>query len=203
MPDHLLLVEHPPTYTLGRGGSARHLLWDEAKLRQEGIAFYRVDRGGDITYHGPNQLVGYPILNLRRLQDRYGDARPDVHLYLRQLEETVIRFLAGLGIDAWRYSGYTGIWVTTAAGPRKIAAIGVRVNARGVTSHGFAINIQPDLGHFAGIVPCGIAGHGVTSVARLLASTLPLNSLVEPLVAAFADVFNLEPAWLTAVAAPA
>lgn len=155
-PDLLLLVEHPPTITIGRSGSERHLLAGAAELAAIGATVIAVDRGGDITYHGPGQLVAYPIIDLH-------SRGRDIHRYLRLLEEAVIRALADVGVAAGRLPPHTGVWV----GEEKIAAIGVKVS-RGVTLHGLALNIDPDLGHFDAIIPCGIYDKGVTSVARVL-----------------------------------
>ncbi|MCC6628388.1 MAG: lipoyl(octanoyl) transferase LipB [Chloroflexi bacterium] len=155
-PDLLLLVEHPPTITIGRSGSERHLLAGAAELAAIGATVIAVDRGGDITYHGPGQLVAYPIIDLH-------SRGRDIHRYLRLLEEAVIRALADVGVAASRLPPHTGVWV----GEEKIAAIGVKVS-RGVTLHGLALNIDPDLSHFDAIVPCGIHDKGVTSVARVL-----------------------------------
>ncbi|MEW5986088.1 MAG: lipoyl(octanoyl) transferase LipB [Chloroflexota bacterium] len=198
LPDKLLLLEHPPTYTLGRRGHLGNLLWDEAERKRRGIAVYWVDRGGDVTYHGPGQLVGYPILDLRRLHsEQRGLARPDLRLYLRQLEETLIRALAVFKVDAYRYPGYTGVWVETAAGPRKIAAIGVKVSGQGVTSHGFALNVAPDLSHFAGIVPCGIHEHGVTSLAEMIGEGLSITTVLPAVANAFRQTLGVEVRFVT------
>lgn len=152
--DVLLLLEHPPTITLGRGANRAHLLVSPDRLAQEGIALYEVDRGGDATYHGPGQLVGYPILDLAR----HGR---DLHLFLRQLEGVLIAVLEEYGIDARRFSPHTGVWV----GDRKIAAMGIKVS-RWITTHGFALNVTTPLDEFRSIVPCGIAEYGVTSLLR-------------------------------------
>jgi lipoyl(octanoyl) transferase len=193
LPDRLLLLEHSPVYTLGRSGKMENLLLDEQQRAEQGIELFAVDRGGDITYHGPGQLVGYPILNLGRVYGaRQFGGRPDVHRYLRDLEEILIQTLAACGVDGWRYDGYTGVWVSTAAGPSKIAAIGVKVNHRGITSHGFALNVNPNLSHFAGIVPCGIREHGVTSLAELVAEPPALRQVADLLAAAFGRVLQVE-----------
>lgn len=189
--DTLLLLEHPPVYTMGRRAKKEHLLLDAAARQQAGIALHHVDRGGDITYHGPGQLVGYPILDLKRLYRAWGYPRPDLHHYLRALEEVLIRALRPLGIDGWRYEGYTGVWTGERADPRKIAAIGVKVSSKGISSHGFALNVDPNLDHFAGIVPCGIDAHGVTSVAQLAGRPLSVAELLAPVTTAFAGVFEL------------
>ncbi|MCY0899003.1 MAG: lipoyl(octanoyl) transferase LipB [Firmicutes bacterium] len=180
LPDTVLMVEHPPVYTVGRAahGSLEHLLWDEDRRRTEGIELYLVDRGGDITYHGPGQLVGYPIVDLTR----HGR---DLHRYLRDLEESLIRALARFGIDAGRLSPHTGVWV----GEEKIAAIGVKAS-HWITSHGFALNVDPNLEHFTGIIPCGIDDKGVTSMARVLGRDVCLDD-VQPVVEdALAEVFH-------------
>ncbi|NLF64076.1 MAG: lipoyl(octanoyl) transferase LipB [Chloroflexi bacterium] len=189
-PDRLLLLEHPPVYTLGRSAHAENLLLDDEALAAEGIAVRHVDRGGDITYHGPGQLVGYPILDLRAIAAAQGRSYPDLHAYLRALEETLIVVLAGLGIAARRYPDYTGVWVDERGEPEKIAAIGVKVSSRGITSHGFALNVAPNLAHFAGIIPCGIAEHGVTSIAALRGEAPALPDLVPIVSEAFAQQFN-------------
>lgn len=193
LPDTLLLLEHSPTYTLGRRGSLDHLLLSQAELDAAGFTLRWVDRGGDITYHGPGQLVGYPILNLKRLFARRGLSRPDLHQYLRDVEEVIIRALAAFDIYGWRYEGYTGVWVVGPAGPEKIAAIGIKVSGSGISSHGFALNVNPDLAHFEHIIPCGIREHGVTSMAAVLAQPLTTTDLIQPITDAFCDVFEVQP----------
>ena len=171
LPDTFLLVEHPPVYTVGRGarGALTNLLWDEARRQAEGITLFQVDRGGDITYHGPGQLVGYPIINL----NGYGR---DLHGYLRRLEEALIGALGEFSITADRLAPHTGVWV----GEEKIAAIGVKAS-HWITQHGFALNVEPNLEHFMGIIPCGIQDKGVTSMSRLLKRPISLKE-VEPVV---------------------
>jgi lipoyl(octanoyl) transferase len=164
-PNHLLLCEHPHTYTLGKSGKPEHLLLDEAALAAHEASFHRINRGGDITYHGPGQLVGYPILDL----DNF---RPDIHWYLRMLEEAVILTLAEYDLNAGRIAGLTGVWLGWEEGapnPRKICALGVKCS-RWVTLHGFALNVNPDLTYFGHIVPCGITDKAVTSLAQELES---------------------------------
>ena len=185
IPDVLVLVEHPHVYTLGRGGHAENVLLDEATAATIGAEIHWVDRGGDVTYHGPGQLVGYPIIHL----PRWGK---DVHQHLRRLEETLIRALADFGPEGRRDPAYTGVWVETERGPEKIAAIGVRV-AHWVTSHGFALNVDPDLGYFGYIVPCGIRQRGVTSLARLLGRAVTRAEAEAAVLRHFAEVFEVDP----------
>jgi lipoyl(octanoyl) transferase len=186
----ILLLEHPPTFTLGRNGRVDNLLWNEKMLAEKGFTLHHVDRGGDITYHGPGQLVAYPILNLHNVYSRFSLSR--VPLYVRDLEEVVIQTLAHFGVDGLRYKGHRGVWVETASGLSKIAAIGVRINHKGITSHGFALNVTTDLTHFDGIIPCGIQDHGVTSIEAILGYAIPLTDLIPHLSEAFSKVFGLE-----------
>ena len=190
--DRLLLLEHPPTYTLGRGGDMRHLLLNETQLAERQITFYRVGRGGDITYHGPGQLVGYPILNLKRLHSLRGCAQPDLHAYVNDVEQVLIHTLAHFGVAGWRYKGYTGVWVDTESGPCKIAAIGIRVSSKGISSHGFAFNVATDMNYFTHIIPCGIKEHGVTSLTHILQRPVTIAEVLPPLVEAFREVFNVK-----------
>lgn len=187
--DKLLLLEHPHTYTLGRRGKMENLLWDEATLTKRGVSVHRVDRGGDITYHGPGQLVGYPILNLEHL-GRYGLSR--IKAYVHDIEEMLIQAVAPLGIAGQRYDGFTGVWVDTPNGLEKIAAIGVYINNRGITSHGFALNVATDLSYFSGIVPCGITDHEVTSMEKVLGSPFLTTDLIPYVITAFEQVFQVE-----------
>jgi lipoyl(octanoyl) transferase len=178
--DTLLLVEHPHVLTLGvRGDGGRsHILATDPALGARGIEVHETGRGGDITYHGPGQIVGYPIVDLK-------PDRCDVHKYVRDLEEVLIRTSADYGIDAGRVEGLTGVWV----GREKLAAIGVRI-ARWVTSHGFALNVTTDLDYFDLIVPCGIVDRGVTSLARLLGRTVDRTDVEGRLVGHFCRVFG-------------
>jgi lipoate-protein ligase B len=180
--DTLILVEHPHVYTLGRSGHAENVLLDEARLRAAGAELIWVDRGGDVTYHGPGQLVGYPILHL----GRHGK---DVHAHLRRIEETLIRALGDFDLVGWRDPAYTGVWVGPEGRGEKVAAIGVRV-AKWVTSHGFALNVSTDLDYFAHIVPCGIRHRGVTSLERLLARPVSREEAEVAVLRHFADVFD-------------
>lgn len=180
--DLLVLLEHPPVYTLGRGGRADNILVPLDWLRRQGAEVFEVDRGGDITFHGPGQLVGYPILDLT------GWGR-DLHRYLRNLEEVLIRALAAFGVAAGRKAGYTGVWVRD----RKIAAIGVKLNSGWITSHGFALNVATDLRWFEYIIPCGIRDYGVTSLSAELGREIPWETALGPVVDAFGTVFGRMP----------
>lgn len=176
----LILLQHPPTYTLGARGGSEHLLTSAAALEARGASVVRSDRGGDVTFHGPGQIVGYPIINLRRRG--IGPVR-----YVRGLEETLITALAGFGVHAWRVDARPGAWCASG----KIAAIGVRVS-RGVTTHGFALNGDPDLSYFDHIVPCGIADAGVTSMTRELGYGPRLAAVEDALAASFGRTFGLQ-----------
>ena len=182
VPDTLLLLEHdPPVITLGRASHREHLLATPAQLTAMSIQLVESDRGGDITYHGPGQLVGYPILDIR-------EHGRDVHLYLRRLEQTLIRTMERLGIAAYRKEGLTGVWV----GEEKVAAIGIKVS-HWVTMHGFALNVDPKLSHFRLIVPCGIHDKGVTSLRLLLGREVALTEVIPLVVDSFGEVFSLQP----------
>jgi lipoyl(octanoyl) transferase len=178
IPDTLILLEHPHTYTIGRSGTRDHVFLDEADLAARGITCLDVDRGGDVTYHGPGQLVGYPIIDL--------GPQPDVGLYLRNLEGCLIDVLADFGITAGRLPGYTGVWI----GDRKIVAIGVKVS-QGVTTHGFALNVSTDLSLFTHILACGIPDKGVTSMALELGAAPPMAAVEDAVVARFSERFAL------------
>jgi len=177
-PNHLLFCQHPPTYTLGKSGKPEHLLLDEAALAAHGATFHRINRGGDITFHGPGQLVAYPLLDL----DNF---RADIHWYLRALEEAVIATLADYGLRAGRIAGLTGVWLDWEAGaanPRKICAMGVRCS-RWVTLHGLALNVNTDLSYFGYIVPCGITDKAVTSMQAELGHAVAIEEVQEHLLA--------------------
>ena len=180
--DVLLLLEHPPVLTVGvRGDGGRsHILASSEELTARGIAVHETGRGGDVTYHGPGQVVGYPILDL-------SPHRRDVHRYVRDLEEVLIRVAADFGVVAGRVEGLTGVWV----GDEKLAAIGVRI-ARWVTSHGFAFNVNTELDDFNLIVPCGIADRGVTSLARLLGRPVDIDSVEDRITVRFGELFAIE-----------
>lgn len=189
--DTLLFVQHPHTYTLGRSGHIENLLMGETERRQHGVVVIETDRGGDITYHGPGQLVVYPILALGALQPDGRLPQADYVGYIRRLEQAIIDTVAAWGITARREEGFTGAWVDTPSGPEKIAAIGVKVTAGGVTMHGLALNVDPDLRFFSGIVPCGIADKGVTSMAGLLGDRCPsINAVAAQFRLCFEVLFS-------------
>jgi lipoyl(octanoyl) transferase len=187
IPDQLLLLEHPPVITLGvRSRDDRsHVLATPEALERNGVELFETGRGGDVTFHGPGQLIGYPILDLR-------PDRLDVHRYVRDLEEVMIRVAASFGVVAVRHQGFTGAWVDTSSGSAKLAAIGVRI-ARWITSHGFAFNVTTDLDRFRLIVPCGISDKGVTSLGQLLGRSIPMAEVEDAAVAAVAAVFERLP----------
>ena len=184
IPDVLLLCEHPHVITLGRNGKRENLHASERVLAQMHAEFHPADRGGDITYHGPGQIVGYPILDLAQ-------HRRDVRWYVEQLEETMLRASADFGVAVKRLPGCHGVWVYTAAGEEKLGALGVHLS-RWVTSHGFAYNVSTDLRYFELIVPCGIAGKRATSLEKILGRGVPSEDVKTRLVAHFAEVFGRE-----------
>ncbi len=179
VPDTLVLLEHSHVITLGRSSSAEHVLADDARLEALGVERFEVGRGGDVTYHGPGQLVGYPILDLK-------PDRKDLHRYLRDLEDVLIRVASSYGIEAYRWPGRTGVWTGTG----KLAAIGVRVSSGWITSHGFALNVSTDLSYFETIVPCGITDRGVTSLERELGRAVEMEDATRRVVDAFRSVFD-------------
>ncbi len=179
VPDQLLLLQHPHVITLGTGSSRSHVLADESRRRELGVDLVEVGRGGDVTYHGPGQLVGYPILDLK-------PDRQDVHRYLRDLEAVLIQTLGELGICGEPLPDLTGVWVEG----RKIAAIGVRVSSGWITSHGFALNVSNDLSYFETIVPCGIPNVSVTSVSEELGQQVRVTDLLGIVSKAFSEIFG-------------
>lgn len=214
----LLLVEHPHVYTFGRRGKQENLLWGESQLKDKGIAIHWVDRGGDVTYHGPGQLVGYPLIPLLPLTPSplsqwergwgEGESRipnADYVGYIRKLEETLIVALSRLGLVAGQRSGLTGVWIQADVHsrcprckpedrkkPAKIAAIGVKVDARGVSRHGFALNVSPDMDYWDGIIACGLQDEPIVSLADLFLEPPAMERVKQEVVAAFGEVFGYE-----------
>ena len=183
---HLLFVEHPPVYTLGKSGKKEHVLIDDQELKERQIAFFQTNRGGDITYHGPGQLVGYPIIDLEQFYR-------DIGRYLRELEEVIILTLQEYGLKGERSIGETGVWLDPGipGRARKICAMGVRCS-RWVTMHGFALNISNDLSYFNHIVPCGIPDKSITSVEKELGRTLSIAEVKQKVLQNFSNVFGVE-----------
>ena len=184
-PNYLLLVEHPHVYTLGKSGQAEHLLVSEKRLRELKATYYPINRGGDITYHGPGQLVVYPILDLAHFFT-------DIHKYMRYMEEVIIQVCKLYKVEAGREPGQTGVWIPRQEGPpAKICAMGVKTS-RWVTMHGLAFNVSPDLAYFQHIVPCGIADKPVTSLEREIGKKVPMAAVKEAVLQAFAQQFEME-----------
>ena len=184
-PNHFLFVEHPHVYTLGKSGDLNNLLLNESKLKEKGIAYYKINRGGDITYHGYGQIVGYPILDL----DNFFN---DIHKYMRFLEETMIRVLDEYGLKAVRSKGETGVWLDVGTPfARKICALGVR-SSRWVTMHGFALNVNTNLGYFDHIIPCGIRGKAVTSLEVELGKKIDIDEVKQKILKHFSQLFEAE-----------
>lgn len=201
----LLLLEHPHVYTFGRRGKQENLLWGESQLREKGIAIHWVDRGGDVTYHGPGQLVGYPLLPLGRLDSENKLPQADYVGYIRMLEQTLIVALACLGLAAGQRSGLTGVWIQADVHSRcprckpedrqksaKIAAIGVKVDARGISRHGFALNVNPDMEYWDGIIACGLQDEPIVSLADLFPEPPSMERVKQEVVSAFGEVFGSE-----------
>jgi len=182
-PNYFLFVEHPHVYTLGKSGDIQNLLLSEEQLTAKGASFYKINRGGDITYHGPGQIVGYPILDL----DNFFT---DIHKYLRFLEEVIIKTLAEYGLESERSKGETGVWLGVGTPfARKICAMGVR-SSRWVTMHGFALNVTTDLGYFDNIIPCGIKGKAVTSLEAEINRKVPLEEVKSKILKHFSELFE-------------
>jgi lipoyl(octanoyl) transferase len=184
--NHLIFCQHPHVYTLGKSGKIEHLLLDENQLSEKEATFYKINRGGDITYHGPGQLVGYPVIDL----DNFFT---DIHKYMRLLEESIILTLADYGISAGRIEGLTGVWLdfVEKRNPRKICAMGVK-SSRWVTMHGFALNVTTDLSYFGNIVPCGIDDKAVTSMEMEVGKPLDINEVAHCLKKHLATLFEME-----------
>jgi lipoate-protein ligase B len=209
-PPTLLLLEHPHTFTFGRSGNAGNLLWGETELVEKGIEIHWVDRGGDITYHGPGQLVGYPLLSLGRPQSQPGYEsghlpRADYIGYLRKLEAALISTLEVFGLRGEQHPGMTGVWLNTDAEPDlpdsnlppgqrpvKIASIGVKVDSHGISRHGFALNVDPDMSYWEGIIACGLDGYGETSLGEVLSAAPEMKSVIDRLVIAFGEQFGFK-----------
>lgn len=183
--DHLLLCEHPHVFTLGKSGDQAHLLVNDNELKKMEATYFPINRGGDITYHGYGQLVGYPILDLERYYT-------DIHRFLRELEEVIIRTLRDFGIEAGRIDKLTGVWLDydNTARARKICAMGIRCS-RWITMHGFALNVNTDLSYFNHIVPCGITDKAVTSMEKELGSPQDMHQVKERLISHFSDIFSI------------
>lgn len=178
IPDTLLLLEHPPTYTLGMRGKIDHLLIPESELNVRKIDIHRTDRGGDITFHGPGQLVGYPVLDLKI-------KKLDIRQYVKKLERVIIQAISEFKITAHSINGFPGVWVHN----EKVAAIGVKINAAGISSHGFAINVNTDLTFFQNIIPCGLADTKVTSIAEITGHAIDMGKMKKSVAAAFISEF--------------
>ena len=206
----LLLLEHPHTYTFGRSGNADNMLWDEATLARKNISVHWVDRGGDVTYHGPGQLVGYPLLPLGTPSSQVEQKQDSAHLpkadyieYLRKLEATLISALAKLGVTGEQSPGLTGVWIhlptpirsggesfMASQLPSKIASIGVKVDARGVSRHGFALNVNPDMSYWEGIIGCGLEDYQETCLAELISPPPTVEAVMQDVIAAFGAKFD-------------
>ncbi len=188
-PNYLLFVEHPHVYTLGKSGDLSNLLLNEQQLEEKGATFYKINRGGDITYHGPGQIVGYPILDLENFFT-------DIHKYLRLLEEAIILTIAEYGLEGVRSDGETGVWLGVGTPfARKICALGIR-SSRWVTMHGFALNVNVNLGYFDNIIPCGIKGKAVTSMEAELGKKIDEQTVKEKILKHFKNLFEVD-AFLT------
>ncbi len=203
-PPTLLLLEHPHVFTLGRRAANEHLLWDEDLLAQKGVAVRWVDRGGDITYHGPGQLVGYPLIPLAPL-DWQGKRLPEADFvgYVRKLEKVLVAALARFGLAAVQREGLTGVWIppeeiqrcqpslsTHQVQPAKIASIGVKIDVHGISRHGFALNVAPDMSYWQGIVPCGLDGVTMTSLSDLLQPAPRMDQVIQTVIEVFGQAFG-------------
>jgi len=202
-PPTLLLLEHPHVYTFGRRGQAENLLWNKTELKDKNIAVHWVDRGGDVTYHGPGQLVGYPLIPLGQVNAKDKIPQADYVGYVRKLEQALIIAIANLGLVTDQRKGLTGVWVQADVWsrcprcrpedkqkPAKIAAIGVKVDARGVSRHGFALNVNPDMSYWNGIIACGLADEPVASLDDLLEPVPSMERVKQEVISAFGEVFG-------------
>lgn len=200
-PPSLLLLEHPNTYTAGRSTKPGHLLWGESELKQNDVAYYDVDRGGDITYHGPGQLVGYPLLKLDPMdKSEKGSNGVDTVGYVRKIEQTLIKALADFGIQGFQKEGFSGVWVSeervdpglSGWTVNKIASIGVKVDVNRVTRHGFALNVDPDMRYWGGIIACGLEGAVMTSMAACLGRKPVMEDVIKAVLSSFEGVFGYQ-----------
>ena len=202
-PPTLLLLEHPHTFTFGRRGQSSNLLWDRAEQARRGVEVHWVDRGGDVTYHGPGQLIGYPLIPLGKLDPSGRLPQADFVGYIRRIEDCLIRSMARLGLVTGQVRGLTGVWVqpdiasrcvrcppAARLKPSKIASIGVKVDVHGITRHGFALNVAPDMSYWQGIVPCGLTEFAMISLADLLEPVPSIEDVAEVVAEAFGDVFG-------------
>jgi lipoate-protein ligase B len=208
----LLLLEHPHTYTFGRRGDAENLLWNETKLDTHDVEVHWIDRGGDVTYHGPGQLVGYPLLALGQVGDDRHLPQADYVGYIRKLEEVIIRALAELGLVGGQIPGLTGVWIQPDIAsrcqhcppearlqPSKIASIGVKVDVHGISRHGFALNVNPDMSYWDGIIACGLANHPAVSFADLFDQPPSMDQVQSAIIAAFQHVFDFKEVRIEAI----
>lgn len=208
----LLLLEHPHTYTFGRRGEAQNLLWDESELDTRGVEVHWIDRGGDVTYHGPGQLVGYPLLALGRVGDDGYLPQADYVGYIRKLEDVLVRALAELGLVGGQIPELTGVWVQPDVAsrclhcppearlqPSKIASIGVKVDVRGISRHGFALNVNPDMSYWDGIVACGLVDYPAVSLADLFDQPPSMDQVQAAIIAAFQHVFDFNEVLIEAM----
>jgi lipoate-protein ligase B len=203
-PPTLLLLEHPHTYTFGRRGQASNLLWDEAELARRGVEVHWVDRGGDVTYHGPGQLVGYPLLPLGKLDPSGRLPQTDFVGHLRRIEDALIRAVSRFGLVTGQITGLTGVWIQPDVAsrcvhcppaarrkPSKLASIGVKIDVNGVSRHGLALNVDPDMSYWDGIVPCGLSEYSMVSLADLLEPAPSMESVIEAVIDGFGSAFGM------------
>jgi lipoyl(octanoyl) transferase len=203
-PATLLLLEHPHTFTFGRRGQASNLLWDEAELARLGVEVHWVDRGGDVTYHGPGQLVGYPLFPLGKLDPSGRLPQRDFVGYLRKIEDALIRATSHFGLVSGQIPGLTGVWVQPDVAsrcvfcppaarrkPSKLASIGVKIDVNGISRHGFALNVDPDMSYWQGIVPCGLTEYPMVSLAEVVDPAPSMDAVIEAVIGGFENAFGL------------